>query len=313
MTGQSSNKWGLKKCTIVVCSPIVLVVLVLYTFSYYDVIKLSKYAVPAVPKTVLPVFKDGYKQVDLHGIVSIIDKKKAISMQCNQCALVSSSGQMLNSNRGQEIDNTECVIRMNNAPTKGFEKDVGKRTTIRIIAHSAVTNVEKKKEELMSGYSKPSVVIMWGPYSTMRSDGYGGAYNFGKKYALKYDDIEFFMLTQGQMHRTDYTFEYETGKPREASGSWLSTGWFTITTVLNLCNNTKVYGMVDENHCRLHPKSTTPYHYYESKVRECHVYNSMEAARKDRHRFALEKKIFARWSPVYNITFHQPDWPISTP
>ncbi|MEQ2216224.1 hypothetical protein XENOCAPTIV_012792, partial [Xenoophorus captivus] len=44
------------------------------------------------------------------------------------CAVVSSAGSLRNSGLGKEI-----VLRFNAAPTSGFEKDVGSKTTIRLI------------------------------------------------------------------------------------------------------------------------------------------------------------------------------------
>lgn len=64
-----------------------------------------------------------------------------LRMHCKSCALVTSSGHMTGSGRGVEIDRKECVIRMNDAPTRGYQKDVGQRTTLRVVAHSSVQRV----------------------------------------------------------------------------------------------------------------------------------------------------------------------------
>ncbi|XP_077863619.1 alpha-N-acetylgalactosaminide alpha-2,6-sialyltransferase 6-like, partial [Saccoglossus kowalevskii] len=94
-----------------------------------------------------------------------------------------------------------------------------------------------------------------------------------------------------------------------ATGSWLSTGWFTMLLAINICDSIKVYGMVEADHCRKYPKSSIPYHYGDPKgTKECSLYNIMEAAKKNRHRFSLEKAIFARWSGLYNISFYHPEW-----
>ena len=41
------------------------------------------------------------------------------------CALVSNSGALKKSGLGSEVDAHDVVFRFNNAPTKGYEKDVG--------------------------------------------------------------------------------------------------------------------------------------------------------------------------------------------
>ncbi|KAK3278155.1 hypothetical protein CYMTET_13889, partial [Cymbomonas tetramitiformis] len=48
-----------------------------------------------------------------------------------KCAVVSSSSGLLGKGYGSSIDRHEVVFRMNNAPTKGFEADVGNKTHVR--------------------------------------------------------------------------------------------------------------------------------------------------------------------------------------
>ncbi|GAB1299419.1 CMP-N-acetylneuraminate-beta-galactosamide-alpha-2,3-sialyltransferase 1 [Apodemus speciosus] len=52
---------------------------------------------------------------------------------CRRCAVVGNSGNLKGSSYGPEIDSHDFVLRMNKAPTVGFEADVGSRTTHHLV------------------------------------------------------------------------------------------------------------------------------------------------------------------------------------
>ncbi|XP_011817847.1 PREDICTED: CMP-N-acetylneuraminate-beta-galactosamide-alpha-2,3-sialyltransferase 2 [Colobus angolensis palliatus] len=49
--------------------------------------------------------------------------------QCRRCAVVGNSGNLRGSGYGRDVDGHNFIMRMNQAPTVGFEQDVGSRTT----------------------------------------------------------------------------------------------------------------------------------------------------------------------------------------
>lgn len=64
----------------------------------------------------------------------------------SKVCLVGNSGLMKTKEWGEEIDNHNIVIRFNHAPTKGYEKYVGSKTTLRLVnghCFGGTTKVER--------------------------------------------------------------------------------------------------------------------------------------------------------------------------
>eukprot|EP00088_Acartia_fossae_P005196 TRINITY_DN12277_c0_g1_i1.p1 TRINITY_DN12277_c0_g1~~TRINITY_DN12277_c0_g1_i1.p1 ORF type:complete len:422 (-),score=82.13 TRINITY_DN12277_c0_g1_i1:397-1662(-) len=79
----------------------------------------------------------------------------------NTCAVVTSAGSMKHAKLGQFIDDHDLVLRFNNAPTDEFAKDVGHKTTIRIVNSQVVAKPHFKFLE--SKIFSNQVVIVWDP------------------------------------------------------------------------------------------------------------------------------------------------------
>ncbi|TRY95045.1 hypothetical protein DNTS_004680 [Danionella cerebrum] len=184
--------------------------------------------------------RDGYLPV--HG-------NKTLNLHCARCALVTSSSHVLGSGAGPEIDRTECVFRMNDAPTSGFDYDVGNRTSVRIVAHSSIFRVLRKPSEFLNQSQSKPIVIFWGPSSKIGREAKGTLYRLIQRVSLTYRNLSFFLISPGKMLKFDSLFQKETGRDRKKSQSWLSTGWFTMVIAIEMCDNIKVYGMVPPNHC----------------------------------------------------------------
>ncbi|XP_037260357.1 alpha-N-acetylgalactosaminide alpha-2,6-sialyltransferase 5 isoform X1 [Falco biarmicus] len=244
----------------------------------------------------------------LEGYISVLEHKP-LKMHCKSCALVTSSGHLLGSKQGDRIDETECVIRMNDAPTRGYGKDVGNKTSLRVIAHSSIQRILRNRNELLN-MSHGAVFIFWGPSSYMRRDGKGLVYNNLQLMNQILPQLKAYMISRHKMLQFDDLFKRETGKDRKISNTWLSTGWFTMTIALELCDRINVYGMVPPDFCRDPNHLSVPYHYYEPLgPDECTMYISHERGRKgSHHRFITEKRVFENWARTFNIHFFQPDW-----
>ena len=66
-----------------------------------------------------------------------------LNIKFKKAILVWSSGDIIGENKGDFINSFPVIIRMNDAKTIGFEKDVGNRTTIRIVNFRAIQNILK--------------------------------------------------------------------------------------------------------------------------------------------------------------------------
>ncbi|KAM8851688.1 ST3 beta-galactoside alpha-2,3-sialyltransferase 7 isoform 2-T2 [Synchiropus picturatus] len=63
------------------------------------------------------------------GLPPSLDRKR----RCIRCVVVGSGGVLHGSHLGSHIDQYDIIIRLNNAPVLGFERDAGSRTTIRLV------------------------------------------------------------------------------------------------------------------------------------------------------------------------------------
>ncbi|XP_061550625.1 alpha-N-acetylgalactosaminide alpha-2,6-sialyltransferase 5 isoform X3 [Phycodurus eques] len=210
----------------------------------------------------------------LQGYSSIVDRKP-LKMHCRTCALVTSSGHLIGGGRGDEIDRAECVIRMNDAPAAGvYAADVGRRTSLRVIAHSSMQRVLRSRNQLLNA-SQDAVFIFWGPSSYMRRDGKGLVYNNLRLMNQVLPALKVYIISWQKMLQFDDLFKKETGKDSR-----------------------------DPEH------PSVPYHYYEPRgPDECAMYISHERGRRgSHHRFITEKRVFAEWARTFDIHFYQPDW-----
>ncbi|XP_060160117.1 alpha-N-acetylgalactosaminide alpha-2,6-sialyltransferase 3 isoform X7 [Globicephala melas] len=137
--------------------------------------------------------------------------QEPLQLDCNLCAIVSNSGQMVGQKVGNEIDQSSCIWRMNNAPTKGYEEDVGRMTMIRVVSHTSVPLLLKNPDYFFKE-ANATIYVIWGPFRNMRKDGNGIVYNMLKKTVDIYPNAQIYVTTEKRMSYCDGVFKKETGK-----------------------------------------------------------------------------------------------------
>lgn len=65
-------------------------------------------------------------------VVKLSDLPVTKGKSCTRCVVVGNGGIIKKTSLGKTIDDHDVVIRLNDAPTKGYEVDVGSRTTLRM-------------------------------------------------------------------------------------------------------------------------------------------------------------------------------------
>ncbi|XP_022100968.1 alpha-N-acetylgalactosaminide alpha-2,6-sialyltransferase 5-like [Acanthaster planci] len=167
---------------------------------------------------------------------------QAITLKYSSCALVSSSGILQDKGAGQEIDRHACVIRMNLAPVKGHRRDVGTRTTVRVMNFlSAPVAVRVPMPD--------GAIFVWGLYLDNRTDYYRRkVLEVSKKYGHRTQIVS--LTPDGEKH-AESLFYFETGRSFDITKSRPSTGWYTMLVALDICEKIHVYGMVPADYCSL--------------------------------------------------------------
>jgi len=61
----------------------------------------------------------------------------------SSCAVVGSGGRLLGAKLGTEIDSHAFVVRHNNAPTEGYERDVGSKTSLMVQSSGALQALQE--------------------------------------------------------------------------------------------------------------------------------------------------------------------------
>ncbi|XP_063224605.1 beta-galactoside alpha-2,6-sialyltransferase 2 isoform X2 [Bacillus rossius redtenbacheri] len=73
------------------------------------------------------------------GLAHLLPAQPLLRERYNSCAIVTNAGSLHRSGLGEFIDAHDLVVRFNHAPTAGHERDVGRKTSLRVLNSQVVS------------------------------------------------------------------------------------------------------------------------------------------------------------------------------
>ncbi|KAL1473243.1 hypothetical protein MTO96_038817 [Rhipicephalus appendiculatus] len=111
------------------------------------------------------IFSAASGQSGASHFLGLSDEDGQHNFSCGTCALVGYSGRLLNSGLGDKVDATECVIRLGRAPGRGYDRDVGSKTTFRLMHADTLLELLKgpqREKRLSNGPLASDHIVVFG-------------------------------------------------------------------------------------------------------------------------------------------------------
>ncbi|XP_018586314.1 CMP-N-acetylneuraminate-beta-galactosamide-alpha-2,3-sialyltransferase 4-like isoform X2 [Scleropages formosus] len=113
-------------------------------------------------------------QKTLAGLTDYDMLESTESLSCRRCVVVGNGHSLKNSSLGSVINQYDVVIRLNNAPTRGYEEDVGNKTTMRFFypesaSHNPGTHNQPDTLMVLVPFKHPDLLwLKWILYNEKR-------------------------------------------------------------------------------------------------------------------------------------------------
>ncbi|XP_051519241.1 CMP-N-acetylneuraminate-beta-galactosamide-alpha-2,3-sialyltransferase 1-like [Myxocyprinus asiaticus] len=151
--------------------------------------------------------------------------------RCRSCAVVGNSGNLKNSHYGPLIDAHDLVIRVNKGPTEGFERDVGSKTTHRIIYPESAVDMDNSTHLVLIPFK--TVDLQW-IISVFTSKHIHRTY-VPVKPSIKANREKVMILHPAFL-------KYVQERWLQKHGRYPSTGFISLIFSLHICDQVNVFG-----------------------------------------------------------------------
>lgn len=153
------------------------------------------------------------------------------SDRCITCAVVGNSANLRGSRYGPLIDSHEIVIRINRGVTRGFEKDVGTKTTHRVMYPESATDLDDNTHLVLVPFKMQDFEWLMKAFTI----GFRGRSYAPIKSMIKANKDLIMVVNPGFMK---YVHEVWLRN----KGSYPSTGFMTLILSLHICDEVDVFG-----------------------------------------------------------------------
>ncbi|XP_067467622.1 CMP-N-acetylneuraminate-beta-galactosamide-alpha-2,3-sialyltransferase 1-like [Thunnus thynnus] len=151
--------------------------------------------------------------------------------RCRACAVVGNSGNLIGSHYGPLIDFHDVVIRMNTGRIKGYEADVGIKTTHRIMYPESAIDLDNSTHLVLFPFKIQDLEWLIKAFGT----GFSGRSYMPVKSTIKANKDLVMVTNPGFMR---YVHEIWL----EKKGKYPSTGFMAVILALHICDEVHVFG-----------------------------------------------------------------------